>query len=143
MQGTGERTAISQVNPRGHRDQTNTFNLFPAAYLVVAWASDPRRLLISAQLFSKLMLLLHPRSLSASKCQNHRGSGSYTESPRGFRDVQYVKPGSKQKPAKATQFNSANIAQPFLDPTSLGVSSTASFVRKASLDWAQDSDASN
>ncbi|TDZ40204.1 hypothetical protein C8034_v010812 [Colletotrichum sidae] len=79
-----------------------------------------------------------PKSIPLALPAVYQGSGSYTESPRGFRDVQYVKPGSKQKPgessftlqyngsnavaadsgaAKATQFNSANIAQPFLDPS--------------------------
>ncbi|GJC85087.1 hypothetical protein ColTof4_06996 [Colletotrichum tofieldiae] len=58
----------------------------------------------------------------------YRGNGSYTENPKGVRDVQFVMPGSLPKPDAARSLkltvvavevlrvDSTAVPQPFVDP---------------------------
>ncbi|WDK11267.1 hypothetical protein CGRA01v4_02546 [Colletotrichum graminicola] len=46
----------------------------------------------------------------------YRGNGSYTENPKGVRDVQFAMPGSRTKPVEVLHVDSTAVPQPFVDP---------------------------
>ncbi|OHE93514.1 hypothetical protein CORC01_11200 [Colletotrichum orchidophilum] len=46
----------------------------------------------------------------------YQGSGSYTESSKGTRDVQFAMPGSRLKQVDVLQVDSTATSQPFVDP---------------------------
>ncbi|KAF6833355.1 hypothetical protein CPLU01_05549 [Colletotrichum plurivorum] len=58
-----------------------------------------------------------PKKVSLGDPPVYRGSGSYTESRKGYRDVQFAAPGSRRKPVDFVQVDSADVPQPFIDPT--------------------------
>ncbi|WYZ44246.1 hypothetical protein EsH8_VII_000682 [Colletotrichum jinshuiense] len=47
----------------------------------------------------------------------YQGNGSYTESPKGVRDVQFVMPGSRPRPVELLEVDSSAVPQPFVDPS--------------------------
>ncbi|OHW93280.1 hypothetical protein CSPAE12_08229 [Colletotrichum incanum] len=49
----------------------------------------------------------------------YQGNGSYTENPRGVRDVQFAMPGSLPKPVEVLRVDSTAVPQPFVDPVAL------------------------
>ncbi|CCF38594.1 hypothetical protein CH063_09644 [Colletotrichum higginsianum] len=46
----------------------------------------------------------------------YQGKGSYTQTPKEARDVQFALPGSRSKPVEVLQIDSAAVPQPFVDP---------------------------
>ncbi|KAK1984642.1 hypothetical protein LZ30DRAFT_585791 [Colletotrichum cereale] len=46
----------------------------------------------------------------------YQGNGSYTENPKGVRDVQFVMPGSRTRPVEVLHVDSTAVPQPFVDP---------------------------
>ncbi|KAL0935250.1 uncharacterized protein CTRU02_209841 [Colletotrichum truncatum] len=59
----------------------------------------------------------HPEKVLLALPPVYQGKGSYTETPRGYRDIQISMPGSRSKSIDVIQVDTTALPQPFLDPT--------------------------